>query len=249
MSRIHDALKRAEQERATSTGTHVEPVLRAARSSTAICGASAGIGRDAQHGLHGFRSEQRVKFRIHAFALPADGMEAGPEDHALFRGRRKPDRCRRVSHVALAPLPDPREDGSETAAGDERASERREVFRGRQPGPGTGAAARAPRPGDRRRSAQPGHASPPGSAADTGAYRNICWANATNSGAAAGAHGKSVFHAGGPHRDQRSGTAGQRPSEAFLQRVEPLFDWIIIDTSPVIPVRTPRWSPASATAF
>jgi capsular exopolysaccharide synthesis family protein len=27
MSRIHDALKRAEQERATSTGTHVEPVL------------------------------------------------------------------------------------------------------------------------------------------------------------------------------------------------------------------------------
>src|SRR5271170_3159696 len=26
MSRIHDALKRAEQERATSTGTHVEPV-------------------------------------------------------------------------------------------------------------------------------------------------------------------------------------------------------------------------------
>ncbi len=27
MSRIHDALKRAEQERATSTGTHVEPVF------------------------------------------------------------------------------------------------------------------------------------------------------------------------------------------------------------------------------
>ena len=27
MSRIHDALKRAEQERATSTGTHVEPTL------------------------------------------------------------------------------------------------------------------------------------------------------------------------------------------------------------------------------
>src|SRR5208282_2333822 len=27
MSRIHDALKRAEQERATSTGTHVEPAL------------------------------------------------------------------------------------------------------------------------------------------------------------------------------------------------------------------------------
>ncbi len=26
MSRIHDALKRAEQERATSTGTHVEPI-------------------------------------------------------------------------------------------------------------------------------------------------------------------------------------------------------------------------------
>src|ERR1039458_6551438 len=27
MSRIHDALKRAEQERATSTGTHVEPTF------------------------------------------------------------------------------------------------------------------------------------------------------------------------------------------------------------------------------
>jgi hypothetical protein len=27
MSRIHDALKRAEQERATSTGTHSEPTL------------------------------------------------------------------------------------------------------------------------------------------------------------------------------------------------------------------------------
>src|SRR5450755_3650326 len=27
MSRIHDALKRAEQERATSMGTHVEPVF------------------------------------------------------------------------------------------------------------------------------------------------------------------------------------------------------------------------------
>ncbi len=27
MSRIHDALKRAEQERATSTGTHVEPAF------------------------------------------------------------------------------------------------------------------------------------------------------------------------------------------------------------------------------
>jgi len=27
MSRIHDALKRAEQERATSMGTHVEPAL------------------------------------------------------------------------------------------------------------------------------------------------------------------------------------------------------------------------------
>ena len=31
MSRIHDALKRAEQERATSTGTHVEPAFEASQ--------------------------------------------------------------------------------------------------------------------------------------------------------------------------------------------------------------------------
>ena len=34
MSRIHDALKRAEQERATSTGTHVEPAFDQPNSTT-----------------------------------------------------------------------------------------------------------------------------------------------------------------------------------------------------------------------
>ena len=34
MSRIHDALKRAEQERATSMGTHVEPAYEPTRSAT-----------------------------------------------------------------------------------------------------------------------------------------------------------------------------------------------------------------------
>jgi hypothetical protein len=86
----------------------------------------------------------------------------------------------------------------QTPVGDQRASQRREVFRGCQSRPGPGAPARTPRSHHRRRSAQPRHAPPPGSApvarigrVPVGRMRRVR-RHATR------AHGKPVLHARRP---------------------------------------------------
>ena len=50
---------------------------------------------------------------------------------------------------------------------------------------------------------------------------------------AARADGESVFHAGGPHRARSAPELlANGRLKLFLQRVEPLFDWIILDSVP-----------------
>src|SRR5258707_8755164 len=143
-------------------------------------------------------------------------MEPGPAHHALLPGRRQPHRRGRIPHAALAPLPDPREDATEAPDGNQRASERREVFRDCESCPGDGAAAWTPHAGYRRRSAQPRNAPPSRSFPDPGFGRIPFGRVRRVRRTTARAYGKSVLHACWPRRRERSRTALERPSEIAL---------------------------------
>jgi protein-tyrosine kinase len=106
-----------------------------------------------------------------------------------------------------------------------------------QSGTGAGAPARAARAGDRRRSAQSRHAPPSGNASRLRDSPTTCWANATSSAALQRGPMENLFFmpAGRVVPSAPELLANGR-LKLLLQRVEPLFDWIILDSSPVIPV-------------
>ncbi len=240
MSRIHDALKRAEQERATSTGTYVEPAFQpppafpqpgraTRRHAFAAFAATIGSRRHANHGL-------RVELRIAARPLPPDRMDPGSAHHALLSGddnrvgaeefrtlrnrlyqiREKMPLKRLLVTSAL-----PKEGKSFVAANLAQVMVRQHGRRALL------IDADLRNPGMHRHL---GAAQSPGlaeyllgecdefAALQRGPMENLFFLPA----------GRTVPSAPELLANGRL--------KLFLQRVEPLFDWIIMDTSPVIPV-------------
>ncbi len=148
-------------------------------------------------------------------------MESGSPNHALLPGRRQSRRSGRVPHPAQPSLPDPREDAAETPNGNERASKRRNGRRALV------IDADLRNPGLHRHL---GAAQSPGlaeyllgecdefAALQRGPMENLFFLPA----------GRTVPSAPELLSNGRL--------KLFLQRVESMFDWVILDTSPVIPV-------------
>ncbi len=175
MSRIHEALKKAEQERAATQGGAVQP------SFSDDPGGRVHRCIDAPASMMAARGNVRTRV-LPAFASPfsldtllarcrADGMETGPGNHAVLERRRQRARHGGIPHSALAPVSPAREDDAEDPAGDQRAAEGRQVVYLGESGAGHGAAARTPGVADRCRSARTAAAPDAGHDFGSGALR------------------------------------------------------------------------------
>ena len=150
MSRIHEALKKAEQERAANQGGSIQPNF----ATTPVAdppvfneGPASGGPVDGKCGNAGFR--QPIQHRYAAGPLRADGVETGHGNDAVHERGRQCARHRGVPYAALAALSPAREDDAENAAGDERPAQRRKVVYVGEPGTGDCAAARTSGVADR----------------------------------------------------------------------------------------------------
>ncbi|MFZ0562283.1 MAG: CpsD/CapB family tyrosine-protein kinase [Terriglobales bacterium] len=240
MSRIHDALKRAEQERATSTGTHVEPAFETsqpqgdeARQNMPSLHTSAAVampGMPTMTMASGFNYESLVARcpqqewspdpRTMLF-FQADDSRAGAEEFRTLRSRLYQIREKMPLKRLLVTSALPKEGKSFVAANLAQVMVRQHGRRVLL------IDADLRNPGMHRHLGAPPS---PGlsdyllgecdefAALQRGPMENLFFLPA----------GKSVSSAPELLANGRL--------KLFLQRVEPLFDWIIMDTSPVIPV-------------
>jgi capsular exopolysaccharide synthesis family protein len=235
MSRIHDALKRAEQERATSTGTHVEPVfdqpqlhddgLREIMPSlqpspaTVMPTSASGLSYEALLARTP-QSEWSPDERTMLF-FQEDDSRVGAEEFRTLRSRLYQIREKMQLQRLLVTSALPKEGKSFVAANLAQVLVRQHGRRALL------IDADLRNPGMHRHL---GAAQSPGlaeyllgecdefAALQRGPMENLFFLPA----------GRSVPSAPELLANGRL--------KLFLQRVEPLFDWIIMDSSPVIPV-------------
>jgi protein-tyrosine kinase len=240
MSRIHDALKRAEQERATSTGTHFEPAFEPsqmpggeARENMPSLHTSAAVAMPAMSTMamaSGFNYESLIARcpqqewspdpRTMLF-FQADDSRVGAEEFRTLRSRLYQIREKMPLKRLLVTSALPKEGKSFVAANLAQVLVRQHGRRALV------IDADLRNPGMHRHFGAP---QSPGlsdyllgecdefAALQRGPMENLFFLPA----------GKSVSRAPELLANGRL--------KLFLQRVEPLFDWIIMDTSPVIPV-------------
>jgi protein-tyrosine kinase len=242
MSRIHDALKRAEQERAASTGTHVEAAFDQPRVQTEVQTASMpspqAFGTAAMpsmgSGISGLNSglnyeallsrcpqtEWNPDPRTMLF-FQEDGNRVGAEEFRTLRSRLYQIREKMALKRLLVTSALPKEGKSFVAANLAQVMVRQHGRRAllidadlRSPGMHRHLGA----------SQSPGLAEyllgecDEFAALQRGPMENL------------------FFMAAGRSVPSAAELLSNGRLKLFLQRVEPLFDWIVIDTSPVIPV-------------
>ena len=236
MSRIHDALKRAEQERATSTGTHAEPAFEPSQTGDE--------GRESMPSLHSSSTVAMPTMTMNSafnyeslvarcpqqewnpdprtmLFFQADDSRTGAEEFRTLRSRLYQIREKMPLKRLLVTSALPKEGKSFVAANLAQVMVRQHGRRALV------IDADLRNPGMHRHL---GAAQSPGlsdyllgecdefAALQRGPMENLFFLPA----------GKSVSSAPELLANGRL--------KLFLQRVEPLFDWIIMDTSPVIPV-------------
>src|SRR5262252_7906034 len=155
MSRIHDALKRAEQDRATSLGGHVEPVTEVAEPQP-VAVPSPSLAATA------VMSTLTSTITYETLLARCPQSQWSPDSRSMLFFDNEENRAGAEEfHSAFATLPDSREAAPEEANGHKRAAEGREVIRFCESSSSDGQATWAPGAGDRCRSAQPGNAPSP----------------------------------------------------------------------------------------
>ncbi len=235
MSRIHDALKRAEQERATSTGTHVEPTLdqpEAPRESMPTLQPTLqSVGTAGMPGMGGGLNYESLLARCPQsqwtpdprtmLFFQEDDSRLGAEEFRTLRSRLYQIREKMPLKRLLVTSALPKEGKSFVAANLAQVLVRQHGRRALV------IDADLRNPGMHRHF---GAAQSPGlaeyllgecdefAALQRGSMENLFFLPA----------GRSVASAPELLSNGRL--------KLFLQRVEPLFDWIILDSSPVIPV-------------
>ncbi|MGA7561399.1 MAG: CpsD/CapB family tyrosine-protein kinase [Terriglobales bacterium] len=235
MSRIHDALKRAEQERATSTGTHVEPTLdqpEAPRESMPTLQPTLqSVGTAGMPGMGGGLNYESLLARCPQsqwtpdprtmLFFQEDDSRLGAEEFRTLRSRLYQIREKMPLKRLLVTSALPKEGKSFVAANLAQVLVRQHGRRALV------IDADLRNPGMHRHF---GAAQSPGlaeyllgecdefAALQRGSMENLFFLPA----------GRSVASAPELLANGRL--------KLFLQRVEPLFDWIILDSSPVIPV-------------
>ncbi|MGA9932907.1 MAG: CpsD/CapB family tyrosine-protein kinase [Terriglobales bacterium] len=235
MSRIHDALKRAEQERATSTGTHVEPTLdqpEAPRESMPTLQPTLqSVGTAGMPGMGGGLNYDSLLARCPQsqwtpdprtmLFFQEDDSRLGAEEFRTLRSRLYQIREKMPLKRLLVTSALPKEGKSFVAANLAQVLVRQHGRRALV------IDADLRNPGMHRHF---GAAQSPGlaeyllgecdefAALQRGSMENLFFLPA----------GRSVASAPELLANGRL--------KLFLQRVEPLFDWIILDSSPVIPV-------------
>lgn len=235
MSRIHDALKRAEQERATSTGTHVEPAfdqpeLRndgARDNMPALQSMSAAVMPNMASGFSYEsllarcpQSEWSPDPRTMLF-FQADDNRVGAEEFRTLRSRLYQIREKMPLKRLLVTSALPKEGKSFVAANLAQVLVRQH---GRRV---------LVIDGDLR---NPGMHRHLGASQTPGLSEYLLGECDEFAALQRGPMENLFFMPAG----RVSGSAPELLSNGrlklFLQRVEPLFDWIILDSSPVIPV-------------
>src|ERR1700733_10031603 len=234
MSRIHDALKRAEQERATSTGTHVEPAFDQPEIQTENAPSQQSFGTAPMptmaSGISGLNYESLLSRcpqttwspdpRTMLFFQEEDGR-VGAEEFRTLRSRLYQIREKMALKRLLVTSALPKEGKSFVAANLAQVLVRQHGRRVlvidadlRNPGMHRHlGAVQSPGLGDFLMGECDEFA-----ALQRGPMENL------------------FFMPAGKAASSAPELLSNGRLKLFLQRVEPFFDWIIIDTSPVIPV-------------
>jgi protein-tyrosine kinase len=231
MSRIHDALKRAEQERATSLGTHVEPVFDQPEIqrehmpsmqptiSPAMSGMSSGLNYESLLARCP-QTEWSPDPRTMLF-FQGEDSRVGAEEFRTLRSRLYQIREKMPLKRVMVTSALPKEGKSFVAANLAQVMVRQH---------------------GRRALVIDADLRNPGMHRHLGAPQSPGLANYL-----LGECDEFAALQRGPAENMFFMPAGQAPGSApellsngrlklLLQRLEPMFDWIIIDTSPVIPV-------------
>jgi capsular exopolysaccharide synthesis family protein len=235
MSRIHDALKRAEQERATSTGTHVEPTLDQSEvahdsmpalqttlqssPSTTMSGSGAGLNYEALLARCP-QSEWSPDPRTMLF-FQEDDSRLGAEEFRTLRSRLYQIREKMPLKRLLITSALPKEGKSFVAANLAQVMVRQHGRRALI------IDADLRNPGMHRHF---------GVKQSPGLSEYLLGECDEFAGLQRGAMENLFFLPAGRSVASAPELLANGRLKLFLQRVEPLFDWIILDSSPVIPV-------------
>lgn len=235
MSRIHDALKRAEQERATSTGTHVEPAFEQSyeepRGAMPSMQSSAAVAMPAMATMgSGFNYESLIARCPQREWAPdprtmlffqADDSRLGAEEFRTLRSRLYQIREKMPLKRLLVTSALPKEGKSFVAANLAQVLVRQHGRRA------------LVIDADLRNPGMHRHLGAPQSPGLSDYLLGECDEFAVLQ---RGPMENLFFLPGGKTVSSAPELLANGRLKLFLQRVEPLFDWIIMDTSPVIPV-------------
>ncbi len=231
MSRIHDALKRAEQERATSTGTHVEPVvdqpLAVADNMPTLQPAGASQMPNLASGLN-YESllarcpqcEWAPDARTMLF-FQGDESRTGAEEFRTLRSRLYQIREKLPLKRLLVTSALPKEGKSFVAANLAQVMVRQHGRRALV------IDADLRNPGMHRHF---------GAAQTPGLTEYLLGECDEFAVVQRGSMENLFFVAAGRAVPSAQELLANGRLKLFLQRLEPLFDWIVLDSSPVIPV-------------
>lgn len=230
MSRIHDALKRAEQERSTSTGTHVEPNFDQAhslRESMPVLQPGAGVMSSMGAGFNYEsllarcpQSEWQPDTKTMLF-FEQDDSRVGAEEFRTLRSRLYQIREKMQLKNLMVTSALPKEGKSFVSANLAQVMVRQHGRRA------------LVIDADLR---NPGMHRHLGAAQSPGLAEYLLGECDEFAALQRGPMENLFFMPGGRVAGSAPELLANGRLKLLLQRVEPLFDWIIIDTSPVIPV-------------
>jgi capsular exopolysaccharide synthesis family protein len=233
MSRIHDALKRAEQERATSAGTHVEPAFEQPQNdgqrdnmpslqssvATVMPGMTSGMSYEALLARCP-RTEWSPDERTMLF-FQEDDSRVGAEEFRTLRSRLYQIREKMPLKRLMVTSALPREGKSFVATNLAQVMVRQHGRRA------------LVIDADLR---NPGMHRHLGAAQTPGLTEYLLGECDEFAALQRGPLENLFFMPAGRAARSAPELLSNGRLKLFLQRIEPLFDWIIIDTSPVIPV-------------
>src|ERR1035437_8409537 len=231
MSRIHDALKRAEQERATSRGTHVEPVfdqpeeqrvnMPSMQPSRAAAMPAMGAGLNYESLLARYPQTQWSPDPRTMLFFQEDDSRVGAEEFRTLRSRLYQIRVKMPLKRLMVTSALPKEGKSFVAANLAQVMVRQHGRRA------------LVIDADLR---NPGMHRHLGAAQSPGLSEYLLGECDEFAALQRGPMESLFFMPAGRVVGSAPELLSNGRLKQFLQRVEPLFDWIILDTSPVIPV-------------
>jgi protein-tyrosine kinase len=231
MSRIHDALKRAEQERATSMGTHVEPAFDQPEAQPEYMPSLQPTGAAARPAMATVTSYESLLARCpHTEWSPdprtmlffqEDDSRVGAEEFRTLRSRLYQIREKMPLKRLMVTSALPKEGKSFVAANLAQVMVRQHGRRALV------VDADLRNPGMHRHL---------GTAQSPGLTEYLLGECDEFAALQRGPMENLFFMPAGRIAGSAPELLSNGRLKLFLQRVEPLFDWIILDTSPVIPV-------------